>query len=59
MKPSEAVEKLAKLLASFEFPKKDSTIEYQIIIMRFLFDHDLTILERSTVTKRLESIERM
>jgi hypothetical protein len=45
MKPSEAVEKLGTYLASLDFTKDQTraTVEYQVAIMRFLFDHDLTI----------------
>jgi len=45
MKPSEAVEKLGTYLASLDFTKDQTraTVEYQVAIMRFLFDNNLTI----------------
>ena len=48
MKPSEAIEKLARELSGYKFPPlppPSPITDYQviIIIMRFLFDNDLTI----------------
>ena len=48
MKPSETVEELAKALAKFEFPRKEHEliVAYEVTIIRFLFDRNLTIVER-------------
>ena len=47
MKPSEAVERLARILSERDYnSKSEAFMGIQVSIMRFLYDEDLTIVKR-------------